>query len=296
MLTGLVTFILVALGLTIGAAIGQPLIGLGIAVFLAFIQIMVLWTAGSSLALLDAGATRIEHSDNPMLFNVVEEMSIAAGQPMPKVYVIESDSMNAFATGMSPDKSAIAVTRGLLNHLNRYELQGVVAHEMSHIRNSDTRMMITVAVMVGSIVMLSDLFLRGFLRAGFRGRGGGGKKGGAEAIILIAALVFALLALIIAPMLQFAVSRKRELLADASAVELTRYPSALANALKKLTYENTPFKEAGKAFQHFYIVNPARPVSGGGGLYSTHPPIEERIRRLQEMALEYPEPEQEKRK
>jgi heat shock protein HtpX len=280
----LVAVVLAALGATIGAAYGSALIGLAAGAVCLVIQLLFLFSMGDSLALLDAQAHQVTHSQEPQLHNVVEEMAIAAGIPTPKVYVMETPAMNAFATGLSPKKSAVAITRGLMEKLNRDELQGVIAHEISHIRNLDTRVMIVVAVMVGAIVMLSDLFLRfAFRMPRSRGRDGKGQM-----IIILVAIVLAILAPIFAMILQFAVSRKREYLADASAAELTRYPLGLASALKKLTGPaNTPYKEAGKAYAHFYIVHPAKPMERSSSVFSTHPPIGERIKRLEEMAMLY---------
>ncbi len=287
----LVAVVLAGLGWSIGLYFGDPRVGVGIALLFAAIQVLVLLTMGDSIALLAAGAKEVSHAEEPVLYNVVEEMSIAAGIPMPRVFVIETDSMNAFATGMSPQRAAVAVTRGLMRRLNRDELQGVIAHEMSHIRFYDIRLSIVVAVMVGAIVMLSDMFLRWAFW--FGGRGSSRDRGQGQAVIMLIAIVFAILAPIFAMLLQFAVSRRREYLADAGAAELTRYPAGLASALRKLAYSNKPFKEAGKAFSHLYIVNPLKPATKLSSAFATHPPIEERIKRLEQMALIYSAPGEE---
>ncbi|GAB4165160.1 MAG: zinc metalloprotease HtpX [Planctomycetota bacterium] len=287
-----VALIWAALGLSIGFAFNQPFVGAAVAAGITFIQILVLAGAGNSIALVMMGAKEAEPAKYPVLHNVVEEMAIASGLPKPKVYVIHTPAMNAFATGMSPEKSAIAVTTGLMRNLNRDELQGVVAHEMSHIRNYDIRVAIILAVMVGSIVMLSDFFLRWAFWGGSSRSSDDNKGGQAQAIFMLIALLFAILAPIFAVMLQMAVSRRREYLADASAAELTRYPMGLENALRKLASPDAPkYKESGKTFSHLFIVNPLRHAKQSSSVFDTHPPIRERIARLEQMAYQFRESE-----
>lgn len=284
----LVSLLLIALGATIGGAFGNPIIGLAIAAGVATLQLLIIFGMGDSIALMAAGASEIKHADAPQLFNVVEEVSIAAGLPMPRVFIIETPSMNAFATGLSPKKSAVAITRGLLNSLSRDELQGVMAHEMSHVRNYDIRVSIILAIMVGTIVMMADLFRRWAFFAGRGSRSSNDKGGQAQIVFILIAIVLSILAPLFAIILQYAVSRKREFLADAGAAELTRYPQGLANALKKLSSTaNIPYAEGGKAFSHLYIVNPLSPTRSLSSVFSTHPPIKERIKRLEEMAYLY---------
>ncbi len=241
------------------------------------------FTGGRKIMLSSAGARRITHSDYPRLFNVVEEMQIASGLPkMPEVYIIDSDAPNAFAVG-APDEAAVAVTTGLLMRLNRDELQGVVAHEIGHVVNNDTRFMTLAGVMVASIVVLSDFFLRmmvlgGGRRRSRRSRGGGG---GGTVVILIVGLLFVILAPIIARLLYLACSRKREYLADACSARFTRYPEGLAGALEKIEDAAGRMKKVNRAVAPMFTVNPLQ--GGPAGLFSTHPPTQERVRVLRSM-------------
>jgi heat shock protein HtpX len=228
-------------------------------------------------------AKRIEKKDAPQLFNVVEELSIAAGLPMPAVYVIDDTAPNAFATGRDPEHSSVAITTGLMQKLNRDELQGVMAHELSHVGNRDILFATMVGILVGSIALLSDFFLRSLWLGGGRRRkkSGGGQ---ADAIIMVIGLVFAILAPVFAKLLQLAVSRQREYLADATAAKITRYPEGLASALEKIAGDKEVLEVANRATQHLYIVNPIKPFEKRAkGLLSTHPPIEERVARLRAM-------------
>lgn len=236
--------------------------------------------AGDRVMMALTGANEVTAEAEPVLHNVVEEMAIAAGLPKPRVAVIESEALNAFATGMRPDKATIGVTRGLLKALNREQLQGVVAHEMGHVLNLDTRYMAAVGIMVGLIALVSDLALRS-LRMGGRSRGSG-KKGGGAFILLIILVLFAVLAPIAAQMVRFAVSRQREYLADATAVQLARNPVGLMGALKVLEGGTSKAPEIGnRATQHIFIVNPVKDFkSGGNAFFATHPSVEERIKRL----------------
>jgi len=220
-------------------------------------------------------ATREEE---PYLVNTVEGLSIAAGLPPPKCYIIEDSAPNAFATGRDPQHAAIAVTRGLLEKMNRLELEGVVAHEMSHIGNYDIRFMTLVTVLVGTVVLLSDWMLRARWYGGRKSRGGG------NPILLLIGLVFVILSPIIAQMMKLALSRRREFLADATGAKLTRYPEGLASALEKLAADTEPLEVANKATAHLYIINPLTEHKGWTNkLFSTHPPMEERVARLRGM-------------
>jgi len=255
-------------------------LGLVVAAVVGTIAFFIAWFGGSSLVLGLSKAWEIRKQDHPQLWNVVEELCIAGGiSTMPKIHVIDDPSPNAFATGRSPETGHVAITSGLLDQLDRDELQGVMAHELSHIRNYDIRYAMLVAVMVGAIALFCDLFLRSmFFR---RGRSSGGKG---NAVLMIAALAVAILAPISATALRMAVSRKREFLADASGAELTRNPLGLASALEKLSGSSAKLESANRATQHMYIVNPMRARGDSGSLFATHPPIDERIRRLKAMA------------
>jgi heat shock protein HtpX len=282
-LTGL---LLVVTGGVFGSAYGGDAgaaAGLVLALGLALVLGLVSYFGGGSIMLSASGARRIEKRDHPQLFNVVEEMAIASGNPVPAVYIIEDTAPNAFATGRDPANASVAITTGLLDKLDRDELQGVMAHEMSHVRNYDILYATMVGVMVGSIALMCDAFRRVRFRSS-RGRGGGG-----AAIIMVVALLLAILAPIFAKLLQMAVSRRREYLADASAAELTRYPEGLARALEKISGDQEVLEAANRATMHLYIVNPIKSFEErASGLFSTHPPIEERVRILREMSHQYP--------
>ena len=225
-----------------------------------------------------SGAEPATKDDEPYLLNALEGLSIAAGLPRPRPYIIEDSAPNAFATGRDPQHAAIAVTRGLLDKLNRLELEGVIAHEMSHIQNYDIRFMTLVTVLVGTVMLLSDGMLRN-LR--YSRRHGSGRKGNPLALV---GLVFIILSPIVAKLMQLALSRQREFLADATAAQLTRYPEGLAAALEKLAADSEPLEAANKATAHMYIINPLTEHKGwANSLFSTHPSTEERVKRLREM-------------
>lgn len=245
---------------------------------------------GARKVLASSGATPVapETQDHRQLTNVVEEMSIAAGLPVPALYVIPDDDPNAFATGKDPDHAAIAVTEGLLTHLNRDELQGVVAHEMSHIRSMDIRLMTVVAALVGSVMLIAEFGLRSMRMGGGRKRSSG--RGGGNALVFVVWLLALLLAPLIARLLAMAVSRRREYLADASAAELTRNPAALASALEKIHAATAPTRSIKKGTAHLCIADPlGRSVNEREGpfadLFATHPPMAKRIMYLKAMAF-----------
>jgi heat shock protein HtpX len=238
---------------------------------------------GDKMVLAMANAKQIDKADAPQLYNVVEEMAIAAGVPMPKVMVLETDALNAFATGSKPGNGTIAVTRGLLNTLSRDELQGVVAHEMSHLANLDTRYMVVVGVTVGLIALVCDMLLRSLAWGRGNRSSSSGKKGG-NAILIILLIVVALLAPIAAKFVQMAVSRQREYLADATSVQFTRNPNGLISALGKLAEKAEPFPGVSRATQHLFIVNPVQTfTSKSSALLATHPDIADRIARLRNL-------------
>ena len=236
-------------------------------------------------------AREVDETQAPKLMNVVRELSIAANIPMPKVYVIDDTAPNAFATGRDPKHASIAITTGLLEKLDREELQGVIGHELSHVRNLDIRFSLIVAVMVGVIAILADFFLRfTFWGGGGRSRdrdGGGG--GGAQAIIFVVAILLAILAPLISRFIQLAVSRQREYLADASSVELTRNPYGLERALAKISADQEVLEVANRGTQHLYFTNPIKKFEErSSSLMSTHPAIIDRVNRLRQLTGEQP--------
>lgn len=267
-------------GVPVAAISPGGVLGAGAMLAVGLISTGVTFMAGEKVVTGLAGATQVGAEAEPQLHNVVEEMAIAAGLPKPKVVVIESEALNAFATGMTPERGVVGVTRGLLKTLNREELQGVIGHEMGHIANLDTRYMTAVGIMVGLIALVADMVLRGGMRAGARSSGGGKGKGGGAAIVLIVLLVAVILAPLAAQLVRFAVSRQREYLADATAVRFTRNPLGLIGALRKLDGATEPLK-ANRALQHLFIVNPLKKFGAkANAAFATHPAIEKRIQRL----------------
>jgi len=284
---------LLGLGAVIGMAIRGPdglMLGLMIATGIWVVLTLISFSSGDQILLAASNATAVTHDVHPQLFNVVEEMAIASGQPMPKVYIINDPAPNAFATGRNPKTASVAVTAGLLGRLNRDELQGVVAHEMSHILHRDILFVTLAGIMLGSVALLSQVFLRGMMYGGGSRRrfsSGGSKGGGGAAILLIIAIVVAILAPIMTQLLYFALSRRREYLADAGAVRLTRYPEGLASALEKIANDRAPqLASANKVTAPMFIVNPFKKAGQWNlsDLTSTHPPISERIRILRSMS------------
>ncbi len=276
--------VLLALGAVIGYAwIGPQGAGTGllIAASVWLVLTLISFSSGDQILLASSGAVEVTSEVHPMLFNIVEEMKIAAALPaMPKIYIIPDPSPNAFATGRSPQHAAVAVTEGLLAKLNRDELQGVIAHEVSHVVHRDILFVTLAGIMLGAVALLSNVFLRGSLygsRRRYSGRGGGG-----QGIIILIALLAAILAPLMVQILYFALSRKREYLADAGAVRLTRYPEGLANALEKIAGTQIPVAAANKVTAPMYIANPFHGEEAN--LFSTHPPMQERIDILRKMA------------
>jgi heat shock protein HtpX len=275
--------VLVALGFFIGAAVDPRggLVGVGIALVVWGVMYLIAAFAGDRVVLSTAGARKIEKADAPQLFNVVEEMAIASGQRVPDIYLIPDESPNAFAAGRSEKNRVVAVTSGLLRIATRDELQGVIAHEMGHHKNADVRFMILAGVMLGTIILLAELFLRSGLGRGRRSSNR--KDGGAQAAIMIIALLFAILAPLLARMLYLACSRRREYLADASAARFTRYPEGLASALEKISGHYTARREpASRVLAPLYIINPMEALAAMG-LFSTHPPVAKRVEILRSM-------------
>jgi heat shock protein HtpX len=286
-----VVVVLGVLGGAIGYATGFGWYGVAFAVAVASVMSAGSWFAGDALVMATSGAREIPRGQPPdryrQLMNVVEEMRLAGGLPPPRVWVIEDSAPNAFATGRDAKHASVAVTTGLLDKLDREQLQGVVAHEMSHVGNLDIRFTLLVGVLVGSIALLADWFLRftfwgGGRRGGSNRQGGGG---GAAAVIFVLALVLAIIAPLIGRLIQAAVSRSRESLADATAVELTRNPIGLARALRTISDDPEVLEVANRATQHLYIVNPVKSFEERAkSLWDTHPPIGERIRALEAIA------------
>ncbi|HZE96385.1 MAG TPA: M48 family metallopeptidase [Planctomycetota bacterium] len=280
--------LLVLLGAAVGGAVQPrtgPVFGVGAALFLWFILWLVAVFQGDQIMLLVAGARKIEKSDAPQLFNVVEEMVIASSLgKMPDIYVIPDDRPNAFAAGRKPETRVVCVTSGLLKMMTRDELQGVVAHELGHHKNGDPALMILLGVMMGAIVLLADVFLRGtfYMGGGRRSRSSKDDSGGLQVILLVLAIVLAILAPVLAQMMYFACSRRREYLADASAARFTRYPEGLASALEKITVQASGGRKANRVLAPMYIVNPMEALAAVG-LFSTHPPTTERVQLLRSM-------------
>jgi heat shock protein HtpX len=293
LMAAFVVVILGLLGFTIGFALsGEPAGGVattGIALVVGGLAGLGTYFAGDSLVLSVSGAREVDEATAPQLLNVVREMAIAANVPMPRVYVIEDTAPNAFATGRDPKHASVAITTGLLEKLDREELQGVIAHELSHVRNFDIRFSLIVGVMVGAIAILADFFLRfTFWGGGSRGRSREG-GGGAQAIVFIVAIALAILAPLISRFIQLAVNRQREYLADASAVELSRNPYGLERALAKISGDPEVLEVANRGTQHMYFTNPIKKFEErSSGLMSTHPPIIDRINRLRQLTGEPP--------
>jgi heat shock protein HtpX len=291
-----VVVILGALGFSIGYALtgtaGGGLAATTFAVILGVLMSLGSYFAGDQLVLAASAAKEVDPSKAPQLMNVVSEMALAANVPMPRVYLIDDTAPNAFATGRDPAHASLAITTGLIEKLDREELQGVIGHEMSHVRNLDIRFSLIVGVLVGSIALLSDFFLRWtWWGGGSRSRGDreGGGGGGLQAIMMVVAIALAVLAPIAARLVQLAVSRQREFLADASSVELTRNPTGIEHALAKIASDQEVLEVANRATQHLYFTNPIKKLEQrSSGLFSTHPPIVERINRLRQLTGEQP--------
>jgi heat shock protein HtpX len=247
-------------------------------------MMLVSVAGGDKILLATTGAREVTHDSAPQLFNLVEEMKIASGLPaMPRIYLIDADVPNAFAVGLNPKRASVAVTAGLLARLNRDELQGVIAHEIGHISNRDTLFMTLAGVTVGAIIILADLYLRGMRFGAGRSRSSSKGGGQAAAILFVIALVFAIVAPLLAQVLYFACSRRREYLADASGAQFTRYPDGLASALEKISSFQGEGLRVSKAVAPMFTVNPLSASGSGSSIFSTHPPTNDRIRVLRGM-------------
>jgi heat shock protein HtpX len=291
----LVTLLLAALGFAIGyGTTGYVEGAFGVttgAIVLAMLLSVGSYFAGDKLVLATSGAKEVTQQAAPQLMNVVQEMAIAANVPMPKVYIIDDTAPNAFATGRDPKHASVAITTGLLQKLDREELQGVMGHELSHVRNFDIRFSLLVAVLVGSIALLADFFLRftfwgGGRRSRDSDRGGGG---GLQVVFFVIAIVLSIIAPIVARLVQLAVNRQREYLADASSVQLTRNPYGIERALAKISSDQEVLEVANRATQHMYFTNPIKKFEErASGLFSTHPATLDRINRLRELTGDAP--------
>ncbi len=251
-------------------------------IFSIFMSFISYWYS-DKIVLKISKARPVKEEENRELYHVVENLCITAGLPMPKIYIIDDRAPNAFATGRNAEHAVVAVTSGLLEKLEKPELEGVIAHELSHVGNRDILVSTVVVVLVGFVALLSDFFLRSMFWRGLGGRGDRDREGGSGVLMLIG-IALAILSPIAVTLIQLAISRNREFLADTSGALLTRYPEGLARALEKISKDATPLKVANKATNHLYIINPlkGRKISS---LFMTHPPVEERIKRLREMNL-----------
>jgi len=288
--------VVIAIGWLFSQIYADPSILYFAVVFSILMNVIAYWYS-DKIVLMMSRATSIEKKDAPELYNIVENLCITAGLSMPKIYLVHEAQPNAFATGRNPEHAVIAVTEGLLQKLNRSELEGVLAHELSHIGNRDMLLSTVIVVLVGFISILSDIFLRSRIFGGF-GRRDNRDNGQAGAILMLAGIILAILAPISAMLIQLAISRKRELLADTSGALLTRYPEGLASALEKISSDKTPMRVANNTTAHLWLNNPfsaaGGSASGGKGrkkvswlskLFLTHPPIEERIKALRGMDI-----------
>lgn len=293
-------FILFVLGVgyIIGRVWGGWYYGVAIAGVIAIVMVLVSYYRSDSVALTLSGAVTVQEGEYIPYRSAVEGLAIAAGIPTPKIYVIDSPSMNAFATGRDPKHASVCATTGLLERMNKQELEGVVAHEVSHVKNYDILLMTITIVLVGTLILLSDIFLRSFWFGGDSDEGGGE----ATLILMIIGIVLAILAPIIGQLIKLAISRRREYMADANGALLTRYPPGLADALEELQKDEYQLRTANKATAHLFIVQPLKTEKGQKGsrfnrMFDTHPPIEDRIARLRQMAgdfvpVETPRPQQ----
>ena len=255
-----------------------------IAIIIATFMSLLSYYQGSTIALWSNGAKKITKEDNPQLYRIVENLCITAGLPMPHIYIINDPNLNAFATGRNPKKASIAVTTGLLKYLDKTELQGVIAHELSHIKNYDILFMTLVGILLGIVTIISDLFLRRMFW--FSGNKSRGSQNKVNPVLLIVGLVFIILSPIIAKLIQLSISRKREFLADADGALLTRYPQGLASALQKIQALNsTAMQKANTATAHLFIANPyGNKTKKWSSFFATHPPVETRIEELNKMS------------
>jgi len=273
---------IIGLGWVFSYQFNSPAILVAAVIFSSLMSFTSYWYS-DKIVLAISKAREIKKEDQPELYRLIETLSITAGLPLPKIYLIDEAAPNAFATGRNAEHAVVAVTRGLLDKLNRPELEGVIAHELSHIGNQDILLQTVVVILVGLVALLSDWFLRW----SFFGRGkrsDRSESGQIAAIMAVAGIILAISSPLIATLIQLAISRKREFLADADGALLTRYPEGLASALEKISRDQTPLRAANKATAHLYIANPFR-GKNISKLFMTHPPIAERVRNLREMRV-----------
>ena len=278
---GFLVFI-IGLGWIFSRIFQNPSILFFAVIFSLIMNILSFWHSDKIVLALNR-AKEIKHQENPEIYHIVENLCITAGLPLPKIYLIPEEQINAFATGRDKNHAVIAVTKGALEKLDKTELEGVISHELSHVGNKDMLLMTMVVVLVGFVSIASDWFLRSMWWGGLRRRNTD-EGGQAGSILALIGIVLAILSPFIALLIQLAISRKREFLADASSALLTRYPEGLAQALAKIAADNTPMKSASTATAHLYIANPFR-GKRFLTLFMTHPPIEERIKALKEMEV-----------
>lgn len=281
---GLFIIFITTIAFVFGKATGFGLSYAGIALIFSGLMSLGSYYYSDKIVLTMSRAKQIKKSDYPEYFRIVENLCIGEGLLMPKIYVIDDSAPNAFATGRDPKHAVICVTTGILDKLNKVELEGVIAHELSHIKNFDIRLMAIVTILVGVVALMADFFMRSLWFSGHRNDRE--ERGNVQGIFLLIGIILAILSPIIATLIQLAVSRKREFLADASAALLTRYPEGLASALEKISKDKEPLEAANNATAHLYIVNPFKGKEIGNwlsGLFNTHPPIEERIKILRSM-------------
>jgi len=271
--------VILGIGYVLSQYLGYGYEMMALAFIISILMTLVSYFHGDKIALRSAGARQITKKDNPYVYRLVENLAITSGQPMPKVYIIPSPALNAFATGRDPNHAHVALTTGIIEVLENEELEGVIAHELSHIKNYDIRVMTIVVVLVGGLALLADMFFRARL-FGFGGRNNE-NRGSAGGILMIVGIVLMILAPLIGELIKLAISRKREFLADASGALLTRYPEGLARALLKISASNMPLQTASEATAHLFIANPFKKKTLSH-LFSTHPPVEERVKRLRE--------------
>ena len=274
---------IVVLGYTIGYVNNNIYVWTIIATIFSFVSVSTSYFSGDKIALLSSGAKKIERKDNPQLYRLVENLCITANLPVPKIYIIEDNAPNAFATGRDPKHASIAFTTGILNTLEKVELEGVIAHELSHVKNYDILLATIIIALVGVVIIISDM-LRYSSRSRIFSSKNNNSSNNSNLIVMIVGIVLTIFAPIIAKIIQLAISRQREYLADADAALLTRFPEGLAKALKKISSSPTKLKRTSLATSHLYIANPISSKKTFKNLFSTHPDINDRIDRLNRMA------------
>ncbi len=276
--------LVLALGWVFGQATDYGYAGFVIALVVAFAMAWGSYWYSDKIVLAMSHARAVDRDREPYIVNTIEGLAIAAGLPVPKAYVIDDPAPNAFATGRNPEHAAIAVTSGLIEKMDRLELEGVIAHELSHVKNYDTLVQTLAAVLAGTVALVSDWMIRSFWWGGGRRRSNSEGGGQVQLVFMLVGIVLAIIAPLFAVLIQMAISRRREFLADANSALLTRYPAGLASALKKIAGDTNRLSVANKATESLYIYNPLKDYRGGvNSLFNTHPPIEERIKRLEAM-------------